>query len=282
MLSLRDQFLFALEEDVPFGDVTSTVCVPESCLGEAVVTANEPGIFCGQQVAELLPALIHPPVQVRYCSADGSAIAAGNDLLRLAGPLRSILAIERVLLNYLQRLCGIATRTRQYVDALGNPAIAVMDTRKTTPLMRELERQAVAAGGGVNHRFNLSDMVLIKDNHLQALAAQGKSAELGPLLREFKQRVPGIAVEVEVDTLTQLQNLDLTGADIIMFDNFDIAAIQPAVEICKSRGFHAKIEVSGTIRLETIGQYRDLPIDRISIGRLTHSAPALDMSLHTL
>ena len=193
--------------------------------------------------------------------------------------LKTVLKAERVMLNFIQRLSGIATTTSHFVARLNNPKIHVLDTRKTTPLYRFLERQAVVAGGGENHRLNLSDMVLLKENHLTQLANEGRLHQLHQLMETFKKTHPNIWIEIEIETIEQLQTMDLTLADVIMLDNFNLQTIEPAVKLCKILGFKALIEVSGNVTLDNIGRFSHLPIDRISVGSLTHSHKALDLSL---
>ena len=179
----------------------------------------------------------------------------------------------------IQKLSGIATLTKAFVDALDNPNISVLDTRKTTPGLRFLEKEAVLAGGGVNHRLSLSDMVLIKENHLSLLAKEAHVNTLPDRIKDFKTRHPSFTIEIEVTSLAQLTSIDFSYIDFVLLDNFSIEDVKKAVSTCKKSASHLKIECSGNITLKTIGYYRNLNIDRISVGSLTHSAGALDMSL---
>ncbi|MDA1353909.1 MAG: carboxylating nicotinate-nucleotide diphosphorylase [bacterium] len=270
----------ALEEDGAWNDVTSAFCGLDQHAGQAQIIARESGVFCGSHViSAILDIFNDTKLAIQPIFLDGDAFKKGDVILRLSGPATTLLALERTLLNFLQRLCGIASTTKAYVNALSNSSIAVLDTRKTTPGLRPLERKAVVAGGGKNHRYNLSDMVLLKENHLAALAAAGKLELFADTCRAFKHNCPGIQIEIEVETLAQLGDLGLSEVDIIMLDNFALEDIPKAKAICEAKEYGALLEVSGNISLETISQYRTLPVDRISIGKLTHSVKALDLSM---
>lgn len=269
-----------LYEDGVGDDVTSMFCNLGAQSAQAQIIAREPGVFCGSSViAALLDICDSSALKIQPVFCDGDTFKKGDVLLRLSGPSTTLLAIERSLLNFLQRLCGIATTTQDYVAALNNSNIAVLDTRKTTPGLRPLERQAVVAGGGQNHRYNLSDMVLLKENHLSALASAGKLKNFSETCREFQHKHHGIMIEIEIETLAQLEEIDLSDVDIIMLDNFELTDVAKAKAICDAKGYSAQLEVSGNISLETISQYRDLPINRLSVGKLTHSVKALDLSM---
>ncbi len=270
----------AFEEDCPSGDITTESFVKNRA-SSAQIVAKEAGIFFGKEIVSHIFGYQHcGPVSIDFCCEDGASVEKGTVVCKITAHIYDILKIERVLLNLLQRLSGIATQTSLYVSRLNNPSIKVLDTRKTTPLWRFLEKKAVVAGGGYNHRTNLSDMVLLKENHLIELFKHNKEPRvLAELIQHFKQQRPTIQIEVEVEHSDQLRQWDLHDVDFIMFDNFKIEDILPGVEICKARGFKAEIEVSGNITLDTISLYSQLPVQRISVGSLTHSVKALDLSL---
>jgi nicotinate-nucleotide pyrophosphorylase (carboxylating) len=245
----------ALEEDLGEhgADVTTEAVVDAELMGEAVVIARKPGVLSGTDVAARVFELVHPPCEVA----------------RVSGPLASILTAERTALNFLQRLSGIATATRRYADALGDfPEVRLLDTRKTTPGLRFLERAAVRAGGGHNHRDGLWDAILIKDNHV---AAAGGVTEA--IRRARRARMP---IEVEVDTLEQLREALDAGAEMVLLDNMSPELMRRAVEMTAGR---AQLEASGGMTLEGAVAAAKAGVDRISVGALTHSAPALDLSL---
>ncbi|MGE4170398.1 MAG: carboxylating nicotinate-nucleotide diphosphorylase [Candidatus Margulisiibacteriota bacterium] len=276
MPSLAERIRLALAEDIPTTDVTTEAFVSDYP-AEAVIIAKADGVFCGGAVvATVLGEFgITPSVLI----SDGTRVFRGTTVTLFSGPVSAILKLERVLLNLIQHLSGIATQTRRYVEALDDPAIQILDTRKTTPMWRDVEKQAVLAGGGFNHRHSLSDMVLIKENHLADLARHGKLGDLRNRMAAVKTQFPGIKIEIEIENNTQLETLDLGLADYILLDNYPMDQLETALTLCKSRGFQAEIEVSGNITLDNIGRYKGLPIHRISCGSLTHSVPALDLSL---
>lgn len=269
----------ALHEDLPEGDITTSFFVSQDAPTRAKIIAKASGIFYGEAIILGVLEHVDPKAQVQLMSQDGGSLNPGDIVCEIRSTMHALLKAERVLLNLLQRLCGIATLTQRFVKALDNPNIDVLDTRKTTPLLRFLEKNAVVAGGGKNHRQNLSEMVLLKENHLASLDTLGHLGDLGRLIRNFKSTHPGILVEIEIETLDQLRDLDWKDADIIMFDNFSIPDLQTGIERCKALGYAGQLEVSGTITLETIGKYRTIEIHRISVGSLTHSAKALDLSM---
>ncbi|NBV82751.1 carboxylating nicotinate-nucleotide diphosphorylase [bacterium] len=279
MMPLNELIAAAYREDLPNGDITSELTVTDTVSGSAVIIAKTAGVFFGRDVVAACVAHINPNLKVSILVADGQKLAAKDRIIELNGPLKSLLALERVLLNFLQRLCGIATVTAHFVSTLNDPTIQILETRKTTPLLRELEKQAVVAGGGHNHRLNLSDMILIKENHLIALETHGQLDTLRDRLLYFKANNPTIRVEIEIETLAQIDTLPLDLADIVMFDNFPFDIIAQGAQRMADRGFAAQIEISGNITLDTIAKYRNLPIHRISVGALTHSVPALDLSM---
>jgi nicotinate-nucleotide pyrophosphorylase (carboxylating) len=261
----------ALEEDLGEhgADVTTEAVVDQGLMGEAVVVARKPGVLGGMDAAARVFELISPPCEFHALLADGTRLTADDQVARVTGPLASILSAERTALNFLQRLSGIATMTRRYADALGDyPGVRLLDTRKTTPGLRFLERAAVRAGGGHNHRDGLWDAILIKDNHV---AAAGGVAEA--ISRARHARMP---IEVEVDTLDQLREAIDAGAETILLDNMSPELMRRAVEMTAGR---ARLEASGGMTLEGAVAAAKAGVDRISVGALTHSAPALDLSL---
>ena len=268
---LHQVVVAALAEDLGEGDVdvTTSSIVDADLMGEAVVIARKPGVLSGSDAAARVFEMIRPRSEYRALVSDGTRLAAGDEVARVTGSLSSILIGERTALNFLQRLSGIATMTRRYADALAPyPNVTLLDTRKTTPGLRFLERAAVRAGGGHNHRDGLWDAILIKDNHV---AAAGSVREA--IKRARKAAMP---VEVEVETLEQLAQALDGGAEIVLLDNMPVELMRQAVEITAGR---AKLEASGGMTLEGAVAAARAGVDRISVGALTHSAPALDLSL---
>ncbi|HEY8952951.1 MAG TPA: carboxylating nicotinate-nucleotide diphosphorylase [Candidatus Dormibacteraeota bacterium] len=250
-------------------DVTTSSIIDADLMGEAVVIARKPGVLSGSDAAARVFEMIKPRCEYQALVADGTLLAAGDEVARVTGSLSSILIGERTALNFLQRLSGIATMTRRYADALAPyPNVTLLDTRKTTPGLRFLERAAVRAGGGHNHRDGLWDAILIKDNHV---AAAGSVREA--IRRARKAAMP---VEVEVETLEQLAEALDGGAEIVLLDNMPVELMRQAVEITAGR---AKLEASGGMTLAGAVAAARAGVDRISVGALTHSAPALDLSL---
>jgi len=261
----------ALEEDLgeSGADVTTKSVVDADLMGEAVVIARQAGVLSGMDAAARVFELVRPRCEFHAVLADGTSLKADEQVARITGPLASILTAERTALNFLQRLSGIATMTRRYADALEEyPDVQLLDTRKTTPGLRFLERAAVRAGGGHNHRDGLWDAILIKDNHV---AAAGGVTEA--ISRARRARMP---IEVEVDTLEQLREALDAGAEMILLDNMSPDLMRRAVEMTAGR---ARLEASGGMTLEGAVAAAKAGVDRISVGALTHSAPALDLSL---
>lgn len=268
----------ALAEDAPWGDLTSEVFLPASATAEAVLEAREPGVLSGIEVFARVFALVDPAVRVELLRADGDAFAAGDVLARVAGSAHAVLRAERIGLNLVQRMSGIATQTARYVAAAaaapGSHA-RVVDTRKTTPGLRVLERQAVRDGGGHNHRFSLSDAVLAKDNHLAVLAAAGVS--LGDAIRQARARLSHTThLEVEVDRIEQIDEVVSAGVDTIMLDNFTLDELRQGVALVAGR---ALVEASGGVSLDTVAAIAATGVDVISVGALTHSVRSLDLGL---
>ena len=265
----------ALKEDAPNGDVTSEHLIPAQANAIALLNAREPGVFSGGPVFLAAFKLLDETIDVELLADEGQVFSAGDLLARVSGPARAVLQGERIGLNFVQRMSGIATLTAQYVRAVEGSRAKILDTRKTTPGLRVFERHAVLCGGGQNHRFSLSDMVMAKDNHLAVLTAGGK--DLATELRRVKNELPaGMKLEVEVDRLDQIEAVLAGGADIIMLDNFSLADLRTGVE---KIGSAAKIEASGGVNLQTVGEIASTGVDYISVGALTHSARALDLGL---
>jgi nicotinate-nucleotide pyrophosphorylase (carboxylating) len=266
----------ALEEDLgeTRDDVTSRHFVPEDATSSARIFAKEPGVAAGVAVAAEVFAQIDSTLSLHIETRDGVPFMAGETLLQIAGRTRSILTAERTALNFLQRLCGIATQTRRYVDAVKPHPVKVLDTRKTTPGWRWLEKHAVQCGGGTNHRMGLYDMVMVKDNHL---LADDRQEDLQKAIDAVKTEFPEMRVELEADRLDQVARfLDLRGVDVILLDNMPPAQLREAVALVKG---HVQLEASGGVNLDTIGEIAASGVDAISVGALTHSSKALDLSL---
>ena len=262
----------ALEEDRAFEDVTTLATVPEDARAAARMVARAEGVIAGLPLAVVAFHLINPDVKVHVVTWDGSRVARGDVALELEGPARALLSAERIALNFVQRLSGIATLTARYVDAVRGTSAQILDTRKTTPTLRALEKYAVRCGGGVNHRMDLASAVLIKDNHLAAVGG-----DIAEAVRRSRALAPeGICVEVECDDAAQVAAAADAGADIILLDNMTPAEMRECVRIVAGR---ALTEASGGITLTAARAVAEAGVDRISVGALTHSAPALDVAL---
>jgi nicotinate-nucleotide pyrophosphorylase (carboxylating) len=265
----------ALAEDAPTGDITSTLVIPADAQATAVLAAREPGVFAGADVFAAAFTLLDSTVTVELLKVDGDEFVAGDELARVSGPARAVLTGERVGLNFTQRMSGIATLTKAYVDAVAGTRTRILDTRKTTPTLRAFERHAVACGGGTNHRFSLSDAFMAKDNHLAVLTQGG--LDLTAALLAVKAQLPaGMVCEVEVDRLDQIEPVLAGGVDVIMLDNFSLEDLRTGVAQVAGR---AKIEASGGVNLSTVAGIAATGVDYISVGALTHSARALDLGL---
>ena len=264
----------ALREDMPEGDITSESVIPTGAVSEAVLLAKEDGILAGLPVARRVFEKIDPSVEFTEKLQDGAAFKKSDILARLKGPTIALLKGERTALNFLQRLSGIATITRRFVDAAAGTKAKILDTRKTTPGLRLLEKHAVKMGGGTNHRISLSDMVLIKDNHLRHV---GSVAEAVRRARAVIR--PGVRVEVEAADLAQVRDALAAGADIIMLDNMTLEAMREAVSLAAGR---VPIEASGGVDLDRVRAVAETGVDFISVGALTHSARAVDICLEFL
>ncbi len=260
-----------LWEDLGHGDLTSQLVVPEDLWGQAVILAKAEGVIAGLPVAQAVFALAEPRIAFTGLVAEGERVEPGQEVARLEGPLRGILAGERLALNLLQRLSGIATLTRAYVEALKGTKAQVLDTRKTTPGLRALEKYAVRVGGGKNHRFGLFDGILLKENHLRAAGGVAQA------VRRAKAGAPHyLKVEVEVTSLAELGEALEAGADLILLDNFSVEDLREAV---RRVGGRVPLEASGNMTLERARQAAEAGVDYVSVGALTHSAKALDLSL---
>ena len=262
----------ALDEDAPFGDLTSQTLVPATAVARADLVAREPGVFAGAEVFEVAMTTLDPTVKVTLEASDGNRFERGTVLAHVEGSARAVLQAERVALNLVQRMTGIATLTATYVEAVAGTQARVVDTRKTTPGLRALERHAVRCGGGHNHRYSLSDAVMAKDNHLAVIP------DLTAALRQAKADLPHTThIEVEVDRLEQLDAvLDSGAAGTIMLDNFSLDDLRAGVA---KVGGRALVEASGGITLDTIADIAKTGVDVISVGALTHSVRALDLGL---
>lgn len=264
-------------EDLQSGDVTSLYFVPADRLATAHLVARAQGVLAGMAVAAEVFHRVDPALELLQLGRDGDTLSRGERVMTVRGQARSILTAERTALNFLQRLSGIATQTRSYVALTEGTGARVLDTRKTTPGWRALEKAAVCAGGGSNHRMGLYDRAMVKDNHL---AAEGKMDDLQAAIERLQQDRPGLEVELEADTLQQVEAfLGLSGVDYILLDNMDKAMLQRAVEMRNEAGSKVLLEASGGVNLETIAGIAATGVDFISVGALTHSAVALDLSL---
>ena len=252
-------------------DVTSVATIPPDVEATADVVARAGGVVAGLPVAEVvLQASTDRPVAVTYHVADGSRVRPGDTLLTVTGPARALLTAERTALNLLCRLSGVATLTTQWADAVAGTNVRVRDTRKTTPGLRALEKYAVRCGGGVNHRMGLTDAALIKDNHVAA------AGSVGAAFAAVREAFPDVPVEVECDTLKQVEEAAAAGADLILLDNMSRDDVAEAVRVVAGR---ARLEASGGLSLENAGDIARTGVDYLAVGALTHSAPALDIAL---
>ena len=265
----------ALAEDLGWGDVTTNALIAAGWTAKASMVAKARGVLAGAEVARLVFCQVDPSVQFDITLSEGNVIQPGDMIAKLEGKVASILKAERTALNFLQRLSGIATETSRYVEAVKGLNSRIVDTRKTTPGMRVLEKYAVRIGGGHNHRLHLGDGVLIKDNHLAALRSQGLTMK--GIISRARERVPfNLKVEVEVRTAQEAVEAVEAGVDIVMLDNMNVEEMRQAVRLVKGR---ALIEASGGITLDNVRRVAETGVDLISIGALTHSARSLDISL---
>jgi nicotinate-nucleotide pyrophosphorylase (carboxylating) len=269
-----DPIAAALKEDIGDGDVTTDFFVPETLHATGRIIAHEKAVVAGTGPAAEVFRRVDPAMDVQISRRDGDDVDAGDIIIEVRGIARSILKAERVALNFLQRLCGIATLTREFVNAIGNDSAKILDTRKTTPGLRTLEKAAVVAGGGVNHRFGLYDMVLVKDNHLAALGGLSSFADR---IRRLRQEQPNIRVGVEADDLEQVRAfVEVDGIDVILLDNMTPAQIREAVALRRN---DIRFEASGGITLKNVKRFAATGVDYISVGALTNAARAIDLGL---
>jgi nicotinate-nucleotide pyrophosphorylase (carboxylating) len=269
-----DPIAAALKEDIGEGDITTDFFVPETLHATGRIAARENAIVAGTGAAADVFRQVDPSIDIQIIRPDGDEVVVGDVIIEVRGLAGSILKAERVALNFLQRLCGIATLTRQFVDAIGNHPVKILDTRKTTPGLRALEKAAVVAGGGVNHRFGLYDMVLVKDNHL---ATFGGLSSFADRIRQLRKERPNIRIEVEADDLEQARAFaEVEGIDVILLDNMTPAQMREAVTL---RNGSIQFEASGGITLKNVKRIAATGVDYISIGGLTNAARAIDISL---
>jgi len=268
----------ALAEDIGQGDATTLAVVPAAAEVSAALRCREACVVAGLPVVEAVFRELDPAVEVRPTVREGQAVDARSQLAAIAGPARAVITGERTALNFLQHLSGIATLTRKYVDAVAGTAVKLLDTRKTTPCQRGLEKYAVRCGGGHNHRFGLYDRVMIKDNHLQ-VARRGGGGTIAAAVAAAQAAYPDLEVEVEADTLAQVAEALEAGADYVLLDNMGEAELAEAHLARQELAPGCRLEASGGVALETIATLAATGIDFISVGRITHSAPAIDIGL---
>lgn len=274
ILNVDPLILQALREDIPSEDVSTNAVMPKACLGQVQLIAKQEGVIAGLDVFARTFTLLDPQTQIKCFCQDGDPIFVGQEIAVLRGDIRVLLSGERVALNYLQRMSGIATYTRSIVELLKDTDITLLDTRKTSPNNRIFEKYAVRIGGGTNHRTGLSDGVLLKDNHI------GAAGGITQAIQQAKKYAPFVRkIEIETETLDQVREAVEAGADIIMLDNMNVETMREAIAIIDGR---AEIECSGNVTRENVELLRGLALDYVSMGALTHSAPILDFSLKNL
>ena len=266
--------LQALREDITSEDITTNSVMPQYCLGEVELICKQDGVIAGLDVFARTFTLLDAGTEVRFDCKDGDTVKKGQLLGTVRGDIRVLLSGERTALNYLQRMSGIATYTRNIVELLKGSKTKLLDTRKTTPNMRVFEKYAVKVGGGCNHRYNLSDGILLKDNHIGAAGSVKRAVEMAKEYAPFVRKI-----EVEVENLDMLREALEAGADIIMLDNMSVEDMKTAVSLCAGR---AETECSGNVTRENVARLVDIGVDYISSGALTHSSPILDLSLKNL
>ncbi|MFT4690205.1 MAG: nicotinate-nucleotide pyrophosphorylase (carboxylating) [Limisphaerales bacterium] len=265
----------ALAEDIGSGDATSEATIPAAATANAAMVAREPLIVAGLEFATITFSQVDPSIRVERIAKDGAALTKGADLLRLSGPARGILSAERVALNFVQRLSGVASATAEFVKAIQGSGAEILDTRKTTPGWRRFEKYAVACGGGRNHRIGLFDLVMIKDNHLAALRNESPNA-IAAAVQRAREKFPDLKVEVEADELAQVEQAVAAGADIILLDNMPPEMLREAVTIIDGR---AQTEASGGVTLSTVHEIASTGVNFVSVGAITHSVRAIDIGL---
>jgi len=276
-IAVRESIALAIKEDLGEAgvDVTSESLVSPTEQAEAHLVAREACVIAGVTVAKEVFQQVNPELEVEACVEDGTAVEALTKVLIIKGSAKSILTAERTALNFIQRMCGVATITARYIKVADNPEVDLLCTRKTTPLMRPFEKYSVRCGGGVNHRYGLFDAVLIKDNHL-ASWERTHGVGVGAAVSAARNRYPDLKIEVEVDTVEQLKEALETKPDWVLLDNMPPAVLRDCVALCKGI---CKTEASGGITLATIHDIAQTGVDAISVGALTHSAPSIDLAL---
>jgi len=266
----------ALAEDIGAGDLTSLYFVPAERRSTAFIVAREAGVLSGGEVALEVFRKVDPAIEATLLVSDGDRISAGAYVMKIEGPSRSVLTAERTALNFMQRMSGVASATRRYVDEVRGTSAQILDTRKTIPGWRLLDKQAVLHGGGTNHRMGLYDRVMVKDNHL---VAEGRLEELQEAIRRLKADHPAVEVELEADRLEQVKAfLDLEGVDYLLLDNMSLDELRLAVELRGDQRF-PRLEASGGVNLDTVAEIAETGVDFISVGAITHSVKALDLAL---
>ncbi len=289
---IKDIVQLAISEDIGTGDITSKLFIPEGSVSEGLIVARENGVLAGLPVVGYVISQIDKDLLLTSEIDDGSRIESGTKIASVKGPTISLLSVERVILNFLQRLSGIATSTNKFVEKVGGYETQILDTRKTVPGWRYLEKYAVKTGGGINHRIGLYDQILIKDNHLKIVGSEKENGSISRLVKNAREQIDnGMLIEVEVEDLCQIKEVVDAGVDIILFDNMVPSTIKEAVgmvkkELKKACEFESErtilTEASGNITIENIEEYAKAGVDRISIGALTHSAGVLDISMDIL
>lgn len=273
-LNVEPMILGALREDITSEDVSTNCIMRDQCPGNVELICKQDGVICGLQVFERVFTLLDPETEVVTYVKDGDKVEKGQKLADIRGDIRVLLSGERTALNYLQRMSGVATHTRQIADLLEGTGIRLLDTRKTTPNNRVFEKYAVRIGGGCNHRYNLSDGVMLKDNHIEAAGGVAKAIAMAKEYAPFVRKI-----EVEVENLEMTREAVNAGADIVMLDNMDHDTMAEAIGIIDGK---AEIEISGNVDEVKVEMIRDLKVDYVSSGALTHSSPILDLSLKNM
>lgn len=284
---IKDIVQLAINEDIGTGDITSEIFIPEGSETEGILIAKEDGIVAGLPVAGYVLSQIDENLILNSNIKDGSRAKKGTIIGSVNGLTLSLLSAERLVLNFLQRLSGIATATNRFAEKIKGYRTQIMDTRKTAPGWRYLEKYAVRVGGGINHRMGLYDQILIKDNHLKTMGSEKENGTISRLVKKAREQIEnGTLIEVEVEDLCQVRNVVNAGVDIILFDNMEPSKIREAVDMVKEfeknqgarKGKAILTEASGNITIENVEEYADAGVDRISVGAITHSARALDIS----
>lgn len=284
---IRDIVQLAIKEDIGDGDITSKIFIPDGSETKGMLIAKEAGIVAGLPVAGYVLSQIDENLIFTSNIEDGSRVKKGTIIGSVKGLTLSLLSAERLVLNFLQRLSGIATATNRFAEKIKGYGTQIMDTRKTAPGWRYLEKYAVRVGGGINHRMGLYDQILIKDNHLKTMGAEKENGAISRLVRTAREQIEnGMLIEIEVEDLCQIKDVVDTGVDIILFDNMEPSKIREAVDIVKEieknqdagTGKAILTEASGNITIENVEEYADAGVDRISVGAITHSARVLDIS----